>query len=412
MIGLIMTAEGPNKESLLEALEEFVLDSESITNLEARFGGFNVFEAIGHVHAEERHSDFLAFLMDPQGNHGLDDFFLKRFIQEVLKNVPRSDRSIDLLKLSLADLGGTLVLREHRNIDVLAINDHENLVIVIENKIKSSEHSQQLQRYRTFIEEAYPSHHRLFVYLTPTAEEPSDDAYTAFGYETIADLVDEILQTRSHSLSPAPKFALEHYLEVLRRHIVSDPDLTQLARSIYQKHKKALDYIFEQKTDLQLEISAIFQKLVEDKEVISTDRSTKSYVNFVPVEWNEITAFNLTPTNQWTKSGRSLLFEFRNAPTRVSLALVMGPTSNEAIRDEVYGFCQTKKDLFKRLTDKVYPQYMTLFSLPVLSQKKLEQDNLEELEAEIKKKWEAFFKSEFPKIRDALSKKFTTWQGP
>ena len=36
-----------DKEALLEALEEFVLDSESITSLEARFGGFNVFEALG-----------------------------------------------------------------------------------------------------------------------------------------------------------------------------------------------------------------------------------------------------------------------------------------------------------------------------------------------------------------------------
>ena len=401
-----------DKEALLEALEKFVLDSESITSLEARFGGFNVFEAIGHVHAEERHSDFLAFLMDPRGNHGLDDFFLKRFIQEVLKNVPRTDRPIDLVKLSITDLGGTLVLREHRSIDVLAINDREELAIVIENKIKSSEHSQQLQRYRKFIESSYPSHHRLFVYLTPNGEEPTDEAYTTFGYETIADLVDEILQTRAHSLSPPVKFALEHYVEILRRHIVSDPDLTQLARSIYQKHKAALDFIFEQKTDLQLEISAILQKLVEEEEKIASDRFTKAYVDFAPVKWEEINAFNLTPTTEWTKSGRSLLFEFRNAPTRVSLALIMGPTSNEIIREEIYSFCQSKKDIFKGLTDKVYPQWMTLFSLPILGKKKLERDNLEELEAEITKKWEAFRKSEFLAIQDALTKKFATWTGP
>src|SRR5690606_38458312 len=116
---------------------------------------------------EERHSDFLAFLLDPQGNHGLDDEFLKRFVQEVLKNVPRSERPLDLVKLSIADLGGTAILREHRNIDVLAVNEPEGFVVVIENKVKSAEHSNQLQRYRAHIESAYPTLDRVFIYLTP-----------------------------------------------------------------------------------------------------------------------------------------------------------------------------------------------------------------------------------------------------
>ena len=101
----------------------------------------------------------------------------------------------------------------------------------------------------------------------------------------------------------------------------------------------------------QLEISAILQKLVEEEERFASDRSTKAYVSFAPVEWKEITAFNLTPTTEWTQSGRSLLFEFRNTPTRVNLALMMGPTSNEIIRDEVHSFCKSKTDIFRGLTD-------------------------------------------------------------
>ena len=55
---------------------------------------------------------------------------------------------------------------------------------------------------------------------------------------------------------------------------------------------------------------------------------------------------------------------------------------------------------------------MTFFSLPILGQEILDQDNLEELEAEITKKWEAFRNSELSTIQDTLTKKFATWTEP
>jgi hypothetical protein len=47
--------------------------------LERELGGFNILEVLGVVRHELRHSDFLAFLLDPSGKHGMGDFFLKRF---------------------------------------------------------------------------------------------------------------------------------------------------------------------------------------------------------------------------------------------------------------------------------------------------------------------------------------------
>lgn len=389
-------------EDLHKALEDFVLDSEVIRNLEAEFGGFNVFEAIGHTHAEERHSDFLSFLLDPQRPHGLEDEFLKRFVQEALKNAGRADRPLDLVEFSTMDLGGTSVLREHQNIDLLAVNSSGKFVLVIENKVRSTEHSSQLQKYRDYIEKKYPDHGRLFVYLTPDTLEPSDKSYIAVGYDVVADLVDEVLQTRASSMLPTFRVALEHYLQVLRRHIVSDPKLTQLAQAIYQKHKTALDFIFEQKMDLQSEIMPVLRKLVEEQTNIVSDRSTKAYLNFVPEEWEAIPELKQTPKTEWTRSGRSVMFEWQNHQNKVRLILVMGPTENSEIRDRIFSFCASQKSLFKGLTDKVYPKYMTLYSRPVLTLKKLEDGNLEEIRSEITEKWASFLSSDFQSIRDAL----------
>ena len=44
----------------LEALEQFVVDNDRLLELEARIGRFNIFDALGIVNAEIRHSNFLA----------------------------------------------------------------------------------------------------------------------------------------------------------------------------------------------------------------------------------------------------------------------------------------------------------------------------------------------------------------
>jgi hypothetical protein len=59
----------------LKALESFLIANRDLERLEALLDRFNILEALGVVRQELRHSDFLAFLMDPKGNHGLGDAF-------------------------------------------------------------------------------------------------------------------------------------------------------------------------------------------------------------------------------------------------------------------------------------------------------------------------------------------------
>ncbi|HEU5368889.1 MAG TPA: PD-(D/E)XK nuclease family protein [Ktedonobacterales bacterium] len=69
-----------NETLARKALEALVVDNPDLERLEALLERFNIFEAIGAVRQEVRHSDFLAFLLTPQQNHGLGDAFLKRLI--------------------------------------------------------------------------------------------------------------------------------------------------------------------------------------------------------------------------------------------------------------------------------------------------------------------------------------------
>ena len=93
-----------------KALTNFVVNNPDLERLEALLAEFNIFETIGAIKQELRHSDFLGFLLDPAGNHNLGDAFLKRLLKRMLArtvNPPISAVEVDVM-----DLEGTLVRRE------------------------------------------------------------------------------------------------------------------------------------------------------------------------------------------------------------------------------------------------------------------------------------------------------------
>src|SRR6516225_1413907 len=70
--------------------------------------GLNIFEAAGMHRQEIRHSNFLAFLLNPQGTHGLGDAFLKRVIQKALNNSSIDPPPVSALTIRLADFSDAL----------------------------------------------------------------------------------------------------------------------------------------------------------------------------------------------------------------------------------------------------------------------------------------------------------------
>ena len=95
-----------------KALEAFVVDNPELEHLEVLLEQFNIFEAIRVVRQELRHSDFLAFLLNPQENHGLVDVFRKRLLQKILIATQDVIVPITPIDLDVWSLDHILVLRE------------------------------------------------------------------------------------------------------------------------------------------------------------------------------------------------------------------------------------------------------------------------------------------------------------
>ncbi len=176
-----------------QALESFITSGD-LVQLETRFTRFNVFEALGVARRELQHSSFLAFLLDPRESHGLGDLFLRRFLQEVTRLAP--EPTISIIDLDGFDLSRTEVRREYENIDIFLRDPTHKISVVIENKVGTKQHDDQLKTYAELVTRRFPGHRFMGVYLTPEGEDSQDSRYVSTSYEMVRALVNELWSAR------------------------------------------------------------------------------------------------------------------------------------------------------------------------------------------------------------------------
>ena len=395
------------QEDMESAIEALLLDDDGIASIALHLGEFNIFEAIGHTRSEERHSDFLAFLLDPNETHGLGTEFLTRLVVDIVRPMRPEARPLSISDIMLSDFESCQVLREYHQIDVLCIDEAHRFLLAIENKIGSREHSDQLYRYRSFLETQYHDFHRILAYLTPDNDEASDEHWTPVSYNEVLSIAEALARTHRERLGNGVAMALDHYACMLRRNIVTDDNLVNIARTVYRKHRDALDFIFEQRPDDQLEISEFAKKIASDDSRIKVVPSSKSYIRFFPNAWEGIPAFNATPTDQWTKTGHSLLFEIKNTTNSVRMTIVIGPTEGAVWRQEIFEFSRDNGTLFYGIGRKISLKYTQIYSKPIFNQRTLKTQPVEEIKRRFESKFQGFMDNEFGEIVDVLAKAFT-----
>lgn len=243
-----------------KVLQEFLLDIECLDELLPWTGKFNLFDVLKVSRTEIRHSNMLAWLMDPNENHGLGDAFLKGILQRIMEN--DLGGKYDVFKILLSDMYSFFVYREWKNIDILLVSSEEKILMAIENKIGSHEHSNQLNRYREILETDFIDYKRLYVFLTPDGEEPSDAVnWDVLSYADVVELLEHLYEQKE--LQPDVSMMIRNYIEVIRRDILEDRQLIDICNKIYNKHKKALDLIFEYRTDGRTQISDAIMKALD-----------------------------------------------------------------------------------------------------------------------------------------------------
>lgn len=282
-----------------------LVNDEDFDLLDLKLKNANIFSILGIERMEIRHSNFLAWLLDSDGTHGLGPLFLKRFLRDIfLLDNPESINEIGLKDASTRSIS---VRREWRNIDILLIAD--DLVVCIENKVDSSDSQRQLARYRKVVEKNFPAHRKAFVYLTPDGRDPGDDIeqanYINYSYKQVAGHLNRIMTLHRESMIPSISTYIGDYLDNLHTNLMKDSSLNLLAQQLYQSHKEVLDFIFENRPDSASLACDYLKQKIEDEGWIAGSCSN-SYVRFLSQDLDAVIPKN---AKGW-KNREQFVFQF------------------------------------------------------------------------------------------------------
>ncbi|MXZ92837.1 MAG: hypothetical protein F4W95_14215 [Chloroflexi bacterium] len=270
--------------------------------LAERKDGIDAFDFISRLYSgsgvpwlwssEEFHSNLLAWLLDPNENHGLGDRFLKGFLSKTC--APSEVQS--------ADWSQATVIREWENyvggqlgyLDILVLNEARQCLLAIENKIFSSEQGQQLTRYRSALANQYDElqRHQVFLSPAPTQPESADERkhWQAAGYAVVLDVLKELTDRQNGEIAEDVRAFLMQYATTLRRNIVPDSSAQKTARKVYLANRELFETILASRPDYRLELWKILKAAVGSREDMEVVASASGWVAFVPKQWLEVEA--------------------------------------------------------------------------------------------------------------------------
>jgi len=401
---ILLRGDSMQSDSDYKVLENFVVGNSDLEELETQLEKFNIFEAIGVVRQELRHSNFLSFLLDPSQNSGLGQAFLKRFLQKAISNSVTSELSITPIDLDSWDLHNVIVQREWQNIDILILEENIKIAIIIENKIDGTESAGQLKRYHETARKHFPDYNIVCLYLTPEGDIPSYEEYIPISYELICEIVETLIETKESILGSDLLTLIKNYAEMLRRHIVGESEIAKLCQKIYRKHQKALDLIFEYKPDLQAEIRQCLEGLIDQNTALIKDHCSKAYIRFLPKDWD---VPNLKKGKGWVRSNRIMLFEFYNGPEKVALRLYIGP-GDQQIREKLYNVASANRKVLKA-SGSLWPKWKSIYTRNFATKNDLQDNEYEVIVEKIEKQWQKFIEDDLPVIRDILKGEEWIW---
>lgn len=214
------------------------------------------FEFISLADAELIHSQMIAWILSKDFQGFKEPVYCRK---QILTNFFGLKDPEDIVEIST----------ESDSIDILIKLD--KVVLCIENKLKSSQHSDQLNKYKNFVDSHYGDVEKRFYYLTLIDEESGNQDWINKSYRDLFSVLIE-LKNENQIVENANGFILEEYILTLEK-------LTG-AIDIFLKGPKSFPNVFSEsslkksqkraikdtKSELQLfirenQLETLFQKL-------------------------------------------------------------------------------------------------------------------------------------------------------
>lgn len=256
---------------------------------------YNVFDVLETK--EVKHSKFIASLLDPKGLHYQGDLFLREFINAC----GISDFGLDI--------SNTQVCRESNNIDIYITDGNKH--IIIENKLWTGDHDEQIARYIQAIvdeqdeqDEQDEIYERILVlYLTPF----DDEIKSLGGIDEVGKDYLKLGQNQVAFRHISYKNEILNWLNAIKAEIINLTDLNVLI-SQYEKAVKKLTNQGE-----KMENDKVKEQIKQNYELCATidDNFESAGIELINNFFEEVYRGlndNLEFKNNWTLSFNKLPF--------------------------------------------------------------------------------------------------------
>ena len=335
----------------LRRLEEDGEDLERLAAIAPRWQKeVDVFRTLRLDGSETFHSNLLAWLLCPEDNHGLDDYFLREFLAEIgaVRAVRAGARmGTTVRREKYIELDG-----ESGRLDICILNEQARFLCAVENKVWSPESGSQLAFYRKVLKALYSGYTIFLVFLTPRGDVPEDeterDHWITIDYSRISQILHRTIEEKGASVHQDVAATLRQYGITLRRNIVPEvsDDVHKLAREIYRKHKRAIDLIIEHRDRYEPNyltegFRMVLEEVSKHKEW-KKGTSNRPYARFVSTDWDRYEALKI---DSWPHS--LLLFQVRVTNNAADLFLVFAKRGPEDLKKRIYDRVAAKPWVFK-----------------------------------------------------------------
>ena len=218
---------------------------------------FNPLRVLGVEHYEIRHANTLAWLLTPGESHGLGDAFARQFLKIACDRDTGGSGTATLSSIASTGLEAAHVRREISSSQMERLTESEtddaiqgkpdadetgdvaddkrarpglldvliqgqNWVVAIEAKVRSRQHSDQLDRYARSLAKGAPSMHRLHLFLTNDLTDQPREPWRPITWDALVSTPLRLILDRLPSARLGePQIAfLRSFLDVVDEHCV------------------------------------------------------------------------------------------------------------------------------------------------------------------------------------------------
>jgi hypothetical protein len=322
-------------------MSEIITKDPDFIFLKEKLNSPNAFNFLGNLSYEIRHSNFIAWLLNPNESHCKGNLFLEKFLDTICEKKPRDNETFNFY-------------REKDHIDILIVSQYR--AIVIENKLTSKDFDGQLLRYRNKINKEFGDKERIFIFWTVDGSDPVDTDekrfWKLYSYENFVNGFEPLLASL---IGDKTSLYLGDYIESLKINFLKKSNYSEIARNLVDRNKNTISKIFldinqfdyaNKRTLEFLEKNSTFTRglgfFSKDKTYLAAFNLASSANQFEPtrVGKKQSTYFGFIPRNVFDLVDRKeICFEFtfryfeRNNCLRLTFGLGPETPENKDVRN-------------------------------------------------------------------------------